>query len=155
VADKKPKFRLKKVDADDASVWARIVMMDAKCFSNGLAPALTSNDGHWWIAFSGKEEAGYCGIQQTARGLGYLSRAGVLPKFRGCGLQKLMIRRRVIYARAQGWLVVITDTHDNPASGNSLIACGFRLYEPEAKWAFDTSLYWRKLLLSRTRKEAV
>jgi predicted acetyltransferase len=79
--------------------------------------------------------------------VGYLCRAGVLaPKFRGRGLQKLMIQKRVTYARRRKWSVVVTDTHENLASANSLIACGFRLYAPDTKWSFETSLYWRKQL---------
>lgn len=146
-----PKFRLKRVDAEDAAVWARIVAMDAKCFEGGMAPALADNAGTWWIAYAGKEEAGYCGVKQSSTGknYGYLCRAGVMPRFRGLGLQKAMIRRRVAYARSQGWSMVVTDTHDNAPSGNSLISCGFRLYDPEVKWAFETSLYWKLLLLPK------
>jgi ribosomal protein S18 acetylase RimI-like enzyme len=139
-------FRLKRVDATDPAVWARIVAMDAKCFVKAEAPALADNQGAWWIAYTGDQEAGYCGIKQFATGDGYLCRSGVLPKFRGCGLQKIMIRRRVAYARSLGWKAVTSDTASNPQSGNSLIACGFRLYEPERKWALESSIYWRKFL---------
>lgn len=140
------KFRVKKVDATNPAVWARITAMDAACFADG-SPALESNVGAWWIATAGEEEAGYCGVRHTASvGVGYLCRAGVLPKFRGAGLQKLFIRRRLAHAKAQGWTYVVTDTNDNPASANSLIACDFRLYRPESPWSFDTSLYWRKHL---------
>lgn len=139
------RFRLKKVDATVPKVWARIVAMDAQCFTDG-SPALDNNEGAWWIAYCGKEEAGYCGIRPTASGMGYLCRAGVLAKFRGRGLQKTLIRKRVAYAKSVGWHAVVTDTHDNPASSNSLISCGFRLYNPEIKWSFSTALYWRKKL---------
>ncbi|MGZ5584310.1 MAG: hypothetical protein ACXWF2_14490, partial [Usitatibacter sp.] len=70
-------FRLKKVNATDPAIWARIVAMDAACFSDG-SPAISSNEGAWWIAYAGKEEAGYCGIKKTPSGKGYLCRAGVL-----------------------------------------------------------------------------
>lgn len=137
-------FRLKRVDATNTAVWAAITAMDARCFTDG-SPAIADNNGAWWIAYAGTEAAGYCGIRQgTAPGRGYLCRAGVLPKFRGQGLQKALIRVRVAYARKQGWTCVVTDTHDNPASANSLIACGFRLYRPEVRWSFDSSLYLKK-----------
>lgn len=136
-------FRIVRVDATIPAVWARIVAMDAKCFAND-DPALADNSGAWWIARYGNEDAGYCGISQTAGGNGYLCRAGVLARYRGRGLQKQLIRRRLAYARAQGWPTVVTDTHLNVASANSLIACGFRLFNPERKWAFETSLYWKK-----------
>lgn len=139
------KARLVRVDATAPAIWARIVAMDAKCFVDG-SPALSENVGAWWIAYAKKQEAGYCGIWKTMTGNGYLVRAGVLPKFRGCGLQKRMIRVRVAHARRHGWPMVVTDTHENVASANSLIACGFRLYDPETKWSFETSNYWRKIL---------
>lgn len=139
-------FSLQRVDATNPAVWARIVVMDAECFGDDGSPALSDNEGAWWIAYSGKTEAGYCGVSKTPLGNAYLCRAGVLPKFRGRGLQKQMIQKRVRWARAHGLPAVVTDTHENVASANSLIACGFRLYEPESKWSFETALYWRKQL---------
>lgn len=139
------KFRLVKVDATDPVVWARITAMDAQCFADG-SPAIANNEGAWWIAYAPEgQEAGYCGVKPLPNGGGaYLCRAGVLWAFRGLGLQKQMIKRRFAYARKRGWLPVVTDTHQNIASANSLMACGFRLYAPEEKWAFDNSLYWKR-----------
>jgi GNAT superfamily N-acetyltransferase len=147
MSDKKA-FRLLRVKAGEPSEWARIVALDAACFGRHDAPALSDNAGAWWVAFAGKMPAGYCGVKKSSTGAnyGYLCRAGVLPDYRGNGLQKQMIRRRIAYARAQEWTMLVTDTHDNVSSANSLIACGFSLYNPPVKWAFSTSLYWRKFL---------
>jgi hypothetical protein len=41
---------------------------------------------------------------------------------------------------------LITDTYLNPASSNSLISCGFRLFEPSNPWGARGTLYWRKKL---------
>jgi L-amino acid N-acyltransferase YncA len=67
----------------------------------------------------------------------------VLPAHRGQGIQKRLIRVRLRQARALGWNWVVTDTHDNPASSNSLIARGFKLFDPSKPWGADKTLYWR------------
>ena len=143
-------FRICRVDAEDPKVWAQIVQMDNNCFGYD-APALTDNEGAWWIAYSKGVPAGFAAITPSARfeGGGYLSRAGVLPAFRGCGLQKKLINRRVAYAKQEGWNWVVTDTAENPASGNSLISCGFRLFKPEYPWSFTHACYWKKFLLPK------
>ena len=53
---------------------------------------------------------------------------------------------RVDKARRLGWNWLITDTYDNPASSNSLISCGFKLYDPNVPWGTKGALYWRKKL---------
>lgn len=111
---------------------------------NGLA---NLDHGQWWVAFSEDRDelAGFCAIQASRTlGTAYLSRAGVMPKFRGHGLQRRMVHLRMKWAKANGFKFVVTDTTSNPASANSLINCGFKLYDPAHKWAFPDSLYWRK-----------
>lgn len=110
---------------------------------------LATDDGVWWVAYVDDAPAGFASVKTSPRyvGLGYLSRAGVLPAYRGHGLQKRLIRVREAYARRQGWTALITDTTAaNPASANSLIACGFRMYQPQQPWALPNSCYWRKPL---------
>jgi GNAT superfamily N-acetyltransferase len=108
-------------------------------------PAATTI-GWWWLAFDGDEPVGFAGLYQSSRwcDAGYLCRAGVVPSHRGQGLQKRLIRARERKARAVGFRWLITDTNDNPSSGNSLISSGFRLYSPSKPWAADGALYWRK-----------
>jgi len=49
-------------------------------------------------------------------------------------------------AKEKGMNWLVTDTNDNPASGNSLIACGFKLFEPTVPWAAKGAIYWRMKL---------
>lgn len=103
--------------------------------------------GYWWIADAtdGTQAAYAClAPLQDGDGFGYLARAGVLHRHRGNGLQARLIKARETKARRLGLTGLLTDTTDNPASANSLIRCGFRLYEPESPWAFKHTLYWRK-----------
>ena len=104
--------------------------------------------GHWWVAYEEATPIAFSGMYESRQWFktSYLCRAGVLPAYRGRGIQKRLIRVRCNYARRIGHEWVITDTTDNPASGNSLIACGFKLYQPANPWAFHRSCYWRKYL---------
>jgi GNAT superfamily N-acetyltransferase len=74
---------------------------------------------------------------------GYLCRAGVLDDFTGHGLQKRLILARVKQAKKLGWNWVITDTTDNPASANSLINAGFKIYTPGNPWSYKHAIYWK------------
>jgi predicted acetyltransferase len=62
---------------------------------------------------------------------------------RGQGLQKKFIRVRIRQAKALKMNWVITSTFDNPASANSLIACGFKMFNPTKPWMAKNTSYWR------------
>lgn len=143
-----PRCVIRRVDITDPLVREGISALHAECFGPEDNPYTPPAEGAWWIAYAHGEPAGFAGIVKSHQRerAGYLCRAGVLPKFRGHGLQQRLIRIRLKYAKAQGWIVVVTDTNKNPPSSNSLINCGFRLYEPEYPWGYDTALYWRKQL---------
>lgn len=76
----------------------------------------------------------------------YLTRSGVLEAHRGHGLQKRLIRARITAAARYNLKTLVTTTFENGPSGNSLIACGFRLFEPDATWMSPGTNYWRKTL---------
>ncbi len=106
---------------------------------------MDTQSGLWWIAKDFDKLAGFAGMIPSVRWADtiYLCRAGVVPAYRGKGLQKKLIRVRVNKAKRLGYKWVITDTTDNPASSNSLVGYGFRLFEPTRPWAFPNSLYFR------------
>ena len=106
-------------------------------------------DGNWWVGYDGDMPVAFCLVAPSLRWADaiYLARAGVVPSHQGLGLQLRMIRIRERWAKRQGrfkWS--ITDTSDNPASANSLINAGYKLFEPTSPWGLSTSLYWRKRL---------
>lgn len=135
-------IRIRRVVAGDA--YDLHIMMLA-CFP-GEAVRDTAVDT-WWIALDEDDEAaGFCCLSRSQTRLtgGYLSYAGVAPAFRGHGLQKRLIRVRIAEARRREWDSLVTDTCDNPASSNSLIACGFRLFDPPRPWGLSTALYFQR-----------
>jgi GNAT superfamily N-acetyltransferase len=104
--------------------------------------------GWWWLVWAdeGIAPVAFAGCQPSQRwgDAMYLCRSGVHQAFRGKGLQRRLISVRERLARRLGMRWVITSTHENPASANSLIACGFRMYEPNKPWGAKGTLYWRK-----------
>lgn len=139
--------RALRVPADDIRLrWAHDV-----CFPADDEPDWSA--AVWWLLVAGQDCLGFAGIQPSARwrDTGYLVRAGVLPEFRGRGLQCHLIDLRLRYARRErGWRWAITATAaGNHASANSLIARGFKLYEPSRPWLANGALYWRKHLCDR------
>jgi len=131
----------------DAATAALIRDMHDQIFDD-TAPQVVPEEGYWWIAWKGKQPAGFAGLRlsKTTPGTGYLHRSGVLPKHRGHGLQVKFILLREAKAIELGQHRMVTDTTDNIASANSLIRAGYRLYRPAGKWAFVDSLYWERSL---------
>lgn len=138
------KYVISRVSTRDPEIQALLVRMQVECLP-GDRP-LAARDGDWWICYTeAGTPVGFCALKSSVRWAetGYLSRAGVLPGHRGKGLQKRLIRVRIARARQLGWKWLLSDTSENPASANSLIACGFRMYEPRDPYGLETSLYWR------------
>ena len=84
---------------------------------------------------------------EVNKGLVLLTRAGVLPAWRGKGIQKKLIRLRVRKAKSLGYDTAIAYVMGmNCASSNALIGCGFRLYHPSDLYAGYRTIYLRKQL---------
>ncbi len=129
---------------DEAPV---IISMDAALFDAVDAP-FPGGAGFWWLVYDEYYSLpiGYANLRRSHKwaDCGFLARAGLLPEARGHGVQKRLIRARIAKARRIGWSYLITNTYRNPASVNSLIACGFKAYIPTYKWAGADAQYWRR-----------
>jgi len=137
---------LKRVDIRKESVQLRLSALQKICLP--YDQPLDTNFGSWWIASKDGRDIGFAGLVRSVSwtDCGYLCRAGVVPTHRGQGLQKKFIYVRIRQAKALGWKWLISDTTENPASANSLIRCGFKMFEPSKPWGFKNTLYWRKKL---------
>ena len=137
-------FTIKKADLRNPSLVTLICYLQKKILpsDNIYKP----DRGHWWIAYAedGKPVA-FAGLVRSIKwtDTGYLCRAGVLDGYTGHGLQKRLIQARIKQARKLGWNWCITDTTNNPASANSLINAGFKIYTPANKWSFRNAIYWK------------
>ena len=140
-------MKIKRIDVRSSEIQSKLDALQKKCLP-GDTPSDTTT-GWWWIVYDALNlPCAFAGLVPSVRwrDTGYLCRAGVISSHRGQGLQKRLIRARVRQAKALGWNWLITDTYENPASSNSLIACGFKLFEPTKPWGADKTLYWRKKL---------
>ena len=135
---------IKRVDIRHLRIQNRLSALQGICLP--YDEPYDTNFGSWWIATENGVDIGFAGLVRTVSwsDCGYLCRAGVVPNSRGQGLQKKLIHVRVRQAKALGWNWVVTDTRLNPASANSLISCGFKMFEPSKPWGCKDTLYWRK-----------
>lgn len=137
-------MKIKRVDIRHSQIQNELSVLQKKCLP--FDAPYNTNLGYWWITYDAFNlPCAFAGLVCSVRwsNVGYLCRAGVLPSHRGHGLQKKLIRARVRQARALGWNWLITDTYQNPASSNSLIATDFKLFEPSNPWGANGTLYWR------------
>jgi len=148
------KFYINKVDCRKPEIVSILVYLQKQCLPRDKPYDVSR--GHWWIAYTeeGKPVA-FAGLVRSSAWVdcGYLCRAGVMREFRGKGLQKRLVQVREQQAKKLNWNWLITDTYRNPASSNSLISCGFKLYDPTVPWSFKYALYWRKKIECRTKKK--
>ena len=138
------KYRIVTVDTRQPEVVQLLTLLQKTCLPADKIYPITQ--GHWYVAYAQDGEAvGFAGVVPSTRWSDtmYLCRAGVVLAHRGRGLQKRLIKARIRKAKALGMNWVITDTNENPASANSLIAMGFKMFEPSKPWGFKTALYWR------------
>ena len=137
-------FSIKKVDTRNPAIQNLLMFLQRQ-----ILPAdspYKPDRGHWWVAYAecGKPVA-FAGLVRSLKwsDTGYLCRAGVMDGFTGHGLQKRLISARIKQARKLGWNWLITDTTNNPASSNSLINAGFKIYRPGQPWSWRHSIYWK------------
>lgn len=138
------KFTVKKVDIRNPAIQNLLLHLQKQILPSDQPYEPTR--GHWWIAYAecGKP-VGFAGLVRSIKwtDTGYLCRAGVMDGFTGHGLQLRMIKVRLVQAKKLGWAWCITDTTNNPASANSLINAGFKMYTPGKPWSFRNACYWK------------
>jgi len=96
--------------------------------------SLDLQDAWGFLAFVEGQPAGG-GMLGIVDGVALLSGDGVLPRFRGLGLQKALIHSRLAFARGQGCEVACAGTAPGTASQRSYERCGFRAAYPKVEMA--------------------
>jgi len=119
-----------------------IKALHEKCFP-GEAFYEDKKNWYWVVMDRDGNPVGFGIATDFGDGVLFLSRAGVLPKFRGHGIHKRVIEARIRCARRRSIKSIITYTaKHNAASVNGLIAKGFKSYEPEYKYVGADFNYW-------------
>jgi predicted acetyltransferase len=136
-------MKIQRVDVRQSSVQTRLSVLQKKCLP--YDKSYDTNHGYWWIATQNGVDIGFAGLVHSSRWSDCcnLIRAGVVPDHRGQGLQKKFIRVRIRQAKALKMNWIVTSTYDNPASANSLISCGFKMFNPSKPWMTRHTSYWR------------
>jgi predicted acetyltransferase len=136
-------MKIQRVDTRKPFVVDKLSVLHRKCLP--YDKTFDFAHGYWWIATKDGVDCGFAGLIYSPwwSDCGYLIRCGVVPDHRGQGLQKKLIRVRIRQAKALGLKWLITSTYDNPASANSLISCGFKMFNPSKPWMAKNTSYWR------------
>jgi GNAT superfamily N-acetyltransferase len=141
------KYIIRQVDTSDPKILKVIKGLHRQCLPMDEYPDFSI--GHWWLVYDRlKAPIAFAGLTPSNRwaNCGYLCRSGVLSFYRGQGLQKRLIRARVIKGRQLGYEYVFSDVNDNAPSANNLVDCGFRFYDPNSPYGDDKTLYLRMKL---------
>ncbi|CAL78995.1 hypothetical protein BRADO5314 [Bradyrhizobium sp. ORS 278] len=141
------RFRIREVDASEPDVAETLKDLHARTFLD-RAPVPDFEIGHWWITTEQGRPTAFAGLVPSilGEGIGYLARVGVIGERSGQGLQRRMMRAIERYGRRSGLYCIVSDTTDNIVSANNFIRCGYALFQPPRPWAWDHSLYWRKMI---------
>jgi len=127
-------------------LYDNIKEIDLKLFPTMKNDEFNKENVYWWAAICDNIAVGYSGLR-IIKDTGFFCRAGVLLRHRKNKLHKKMISARIKMAKKLNLSCVITYTVNNIVSSNNLINRGFRLYEPEWKWAGINGVTYFKLQL--------
>lgn len=141
------KVQFKKIRTMTPKIQKQLLNLQYSCLPHD-DPVHHRSDYHWWVGYANKQPVAFCLLKPSLQWVdaAYLARSGVLYLWRGRGLQKRMIQIRERAARRLGYVWLISDTTENPASANSLARRGYQMYEPRSPWGCEKTLYWRKRL---------
>jgi Acetyltransferase (GNAT) family len=140
-------YRIREVDGDDEEIAETLAELHRMIFLEA-ASIPRFDEGHWWLASCEREPVAFAGIVPSTfiSNAGYFSRVGVLRVHWGNRLQLRLMRAMEARVRRNGWCSIVSDTTENLSSANNFIRAGYRLFEPERRWAWSNSLYWRKAI---------
>ena len=131
---------------DDVAIIARL---HTRCFPGD--EFIEPSDKHrYWVATCVDAPVAFAIARLLDEPSVFLERSGVLPSFRGTGLQRRLIRVRERWVATVNAKHIITyANYDNFPSIANLIRCGYLLYDPHYRWAGD-ALYFIKELVPST-----
>lgn len=116
--------------------------------SMGGADFEQDDDMHLWIAWDGDQPVGFATLRVEGVYV-YFAGCGVIPIARGQGIQKKLLKVRLTWGKRKKFRTAVSYTMAwNARSMNNLIACKFKTFQPEYKWASDDDdvVYWYKSL---------
>lgn len=142
----KKNCKIVEIDVNDPKIHKRIKDIHLSCFEDEVD--IPWEDLMWGLIDKDTNQVvGYCAMGFSRYKVqAAFTAAAIIKRYRGFGFQKKMIQHRCRIAKKMGFSRVVTHTVFNPASENSLISCGFKLYRPKVEWAGEHANYWYKTL---------
>jgi len=134
--------QIRVADACEAELYSRIVcagFMERDDWSDLDPPfkvSLEVQDAWGFLAFVEGQPAGG-GMLGIVEGVALLSGDGVVPRYRGRGLQKALIWARLAFAKERGCDIACAGTAPGTASQRSYETCGFHAAYPKVEMARD------------------
>jgi len=138
------KYSIRQVNVNSKRVQNTLTRLQSEIL-DGTKPAKI-NIGYWWIVYTETNKAvGFAAMKQSSQfsDCVFLHRSGISDEHTGNGLQKRLIKARLNKAKHMGFNWAVSDTTLNPQSTNSLINCGFKMYQPSKPWGWKHTCYWR------------
>lgn len=132
--------RARRVEPGEDDAWNRVVgaaFMEAPDWRSFEPPFRTSLQvpGIFGFLVEVDGELAGGGLLGVVDGVALLAGDGVLPRFRGRGLQRSLIAARLRHAKTLGCDVACASTAPMTASQRSYEACGFRVAYPKLELA--------------------
>ncbi|HET6330789.1 MAG TPA: GNAT family N-acetyltransferase [Holophagaceae bacterium] len=142
IEDPDPAFEIRPIRTGESDLQSRVV--GAGFFERDewqeFDPPFTTPDGVAdslrYLAFIEGEPAGGATLGWND-GVAMLGGDAVLPRFRGRGLQKALIRVRLLAAKERGCDIATASTLPSTPSQRAYEACGFRVAYPKVEMARD------------------
>lgn len=113
----------------------------------GDIPDIYSDEDIWIVAMDNGIPAAFGACRPLFEGTWYLNREGVIPPYRGRGLQCKLHAALERHAKKQGGTMMVSDcTAENSASANNFIKTHYKIYNPALRWGLPNAIYWYKKL---------
>jgi GNAT superfamily N-acetyltransferase len=141
-------IRVRRADLDDEEAIEHLIALQQATFDYVYHGRERILESIWWLAWDECHDlpVGFCGTTYyPERCSAFLCLSGVVPAFRGRGLQRRFVRVRERAAVRDGYHRMISyTTTDNVWSANNLIRCGYKMYVPQFQWGVQGAAYFEK-----------
>jgi GNAT superfamily N-acetyltransferase len=110
-------------------------------------PDSYQEDDIWVVMMDNGIPAAFGACRLLYESTWYLNREGVIPPYRGRGIQAKLHAALERHAKKQGATLMVSDcTAENSASANNFIKTHYKIYNPALRWGLPNAIYWYKKL---------
>lgn len=144
------------VDITDREVQREVLALMRRIF-HGRLPWLRNWDwrcGDWRLVFDQEavhpfRPVAFAGARNSpwVRHAAHIVGVGVLPAYRGQGLQCRLLNKLAAAAETRECRSMIAETDtSNWISSNNFVRAGYQIFWPRSPWCVRETIYWRRYL---------